>query len=863
MIIRRNSFAFRVFQAAICLLAAAVVLPARAQLGDQSDSAGVKQTPRVSADKIPPAPPLEPDKALASFALQPGFRIELVASEPLVHDPICIRFDTRGRIWVVEMSGYMPNPDGIGEDQPVGKIAVLEDTDGDGKMDKRTEFLTGLVMPGAIALATGGVLVGAPPHLWFCRDTDGDLKCDTKMELARDFSVAGNPQHTPNGLVWALDNWIYTAGWPFRLKRLATGEWQREPTVPRGQYGLSQDDAGRLVYNSNEDQFRIDLISSHYLQRNSHYRTGAGLNVDPIKDQTTWPARVNPAVNRGYRAGILRDDGTLAHFTAACSPLIYRGNQFPDEFYGNAFVCEPAGNLIKRNILWEENGTLHGKQAYSHAEFLTSTDERFRPVSLANAPDGSLYIVDFYHGLLEHRISLTSYLRHQTEARSLDKPTGMGRIYRVVHTGRPLQTLPTFSRSNRESWVQLLNHPNGWVRETVQRLLVESRPATTVAPLRKLATEGTNAWSRLHALWTLDGMAELDEASVLANLDAKNSKVRVAAVRLSENFLRGEEASQFIERLSGMAQREKSADVRLQLALTLGQTTDAIAEKAMIQMARAPGGGEELTDALLSGLYNRERPILEGILKDLSWPKDEEDARRFIAGLAHCIVASRNAANVEVLLQSAADSTGPIRTALLQGAAEAAPSIIRSASRGPIRLGGEPFAWRMLKASDLPGDAKRVATIERAISWPGLPNYVAPPIVVALNAAQQSRFSKGQELFAATCAGCHQTDGQGLAGLAPPLADSEWVLGSEQRLARIVLLGVHGPLNVNGRTFDLEMPSMANLFNDDQIAGILTYVRRAWDHTAMPVEPATIKSIRLQLGKRTESWTEAELKAVP
>src|SRR5438309_406138 len=253
----------------IFFLATLVGLNLWAQQGDKGSET---QTPRVPRELIPPAPPLPPERALKSFQIQPGFRIELVAAEPLVHDPIQIAFDPDGRLWVLEMRGYMPR-----------------------------------------------------------------------------FRDAG-------------------------------GAWQREATIFRGQWGISQDDFGRLFYNSNEDPLRADFVPSQYLGRNRHYHSVAGANAQLYDDKAVWPARVNPGVNRGYRTGQLRPDGTLATFTAACAPLVYRGDNFPDEFHGNVFVCEPAGNLIKRYILQEQGVRLKAKKACGEAGFLASTEERWRPV---------------------------------------------------------------------------------------------------------------------------------------------------------------------------------------------------------------------------------------------------------------------------------------------------------------------------------------------------------------------------------------------------------------------------------------------------------------------------------------------------
>src|SRR5262249_3755514 len=279
----------------------------------------------------------------------------------------------------------------------------------------------------------------------------GDGRADEKIEVASDYATTADPklgskanvEHSASGLLRALDNWIYSASYTVRFRNVA-GQWEREPTSNRGQWGITQDDFGRPFFNSNEAQLRADYIPAHYLNRRPEAKF-SGLNARVASDQSVFPARVSPGVNRGYREKILRPDGTLAAFTSACAPCIYRGDNFPPEFYGNAFVCEPAGNLIKLNWLMEKDGVVTAQQAYTNAEFLASTDERFRPVNCYTGPDGALYIVDMYHGVIQHHLYVTSYLRKQMLERGLETPLHQGRIYRVVHEGKPRGPRPHLS----------------------------------------------------------------------------------------------------------------------------------------------------------------------------------------------------------------------------------------------------------------------------------------------------------------------------------------------------------------------------------------------------------------------------------
>jgi len=720
--------------------------PASAQQGDKE---GEEQRSRVPKELIPPAPPLSPEESMRAMKLPDGFRVECVASEPMVDTPVAMTFDPDGRIWVVEMAGLMPNVEGRGEQDIPGRIAVLEDTDGDGRMDRRSVFLDGLIMPRAIGLAGDGVLVGEPPHLWFCRDTDGDGKADEKTEVASDYGSQANPEHTANGLVWAMDNWYYNLYHTYRY-RLREGRWERQPIANRVQWGLAQDNLGRLFFTSNSDQLRADLFPSHYAANQPKAKL-AGLNHRLVADQTVWPIRVNPGVNRGYREGTLRPDGRLAKFTAACGTGIYRGHLFPSEYDNNVFVCEPSGNLIRRNVLAEKDGIASGENPHGEAEFLASTDERFRPVNTYTGPDGALYIVDVYHGILQHRIYLTTYLRGQIEDRGLDKPLHMGRIYRIVPEGSKPDTTPRLSQASPEQWVRYLAHPNGWVRDTAQRLIVERGKADLAGALGRMARGHENPLARLHALWALEGLQAADGKPLQAALEDPHPKIRRAALRVAEETLRvvGEEHAALKQQVLALA-TDPETEVRMQLALSLGTIT-----------------------------YG---PDIKQTLAALSEPTQPKAAR-----------------------EAAAFSLE------LREPSKAAPEVAK---------------------------------------------------VKPLSKEHQAWFDLGKEVFEITCIACHQAHGLGQEGLAPPLVDSEWVGYSAERLARIVLHGLRGPIEVKGQTYEIDMPSLAVL-SDEQIANVLTYIRHQWGHDYDPIPPEAVKQVREATANREESWTAEELLKIP
>lgn len=787
---------------------------------------------------LPPPVPLKPDEALKAFTIEKDYRIELVAAEPLVEAPIAMSWDDQGRLYVVEMRGYMQDVAGARDQEPRGRIKLLTDTDGDGRMDKADVFLDGLILPRAVMAVNGGALVGAPPQLLFCKDTNGDGVADVKEVIAEDFgSRTGQPEHMVNSPVWAMDNSVWFAGWGTRL-RLRAGTWTRDAGLGRGQYGLCQDDTGRLYFNYNSDLLRCDLLPADAYARHPLLRGEAGINVRLLKDQSVWPAHPTPGVNRGYEAKMLRADGSLVSATGTCGALIYRGDLLPCR--RNAFIPEPCGNLVKRAVLTEKDGVITAENATPGREFLTSTDERFRPVVAADGPDGALYIADMYRGVIQHSGFLTHYLVANIEARKLLPPLDCGRIWRVLpeKAERPAALKIPAVAAER---ITLLGHPNGWVRDTAQRLLVESGDAAAAKELAaRFLLAKTDALTRLHTLWTLEGLNALTPEVMSSAFQNSDARVRAAAVRMA--------GREFAPNLLALT-AEPDALVRAHLAIKLGALNLPDADTALAKLLAA-GVSPLVNEAALTGLRGREAPFA-ALLAAQSGAEKSSDTFQSLASL---VSAANKAAPIQELLTLAAAraKNAPIQTALIRGLTSQADS------KKPklAWLDAEPPALVSLRST------KQFPALDARIAWPGKPGAPEPPKVVPFTPAQTALAEKGRTIYSTLCAACHQPHGFGLDGLAPPLVDSEWLVGKADIPARIILHGMAGPVKVGARTWNMAMPPLPHL-TDEDVAGVLTYLRREWEHTASAVEPAEVADLRANFKDRVLPWTAAELKSSP
>ena len=829
------------------------------------------------------APVLSPREELKTFQIADGFRVELVACEPMVQDPVAMTFDDSGRLWVVEMRGFMPDVDGRGEKKPVGRVSVLEDVDGDGRMDRGKVFADGLVLPRAIALARGGALVGDQQRLWFFRDTDGDGRADEKTLVddnyasltgvrrgvdaagpVRNTVYAPNPEHSANGLLPAIDNWLYNAKSATRY-RFRDGKWVKETTELRGQWGISQDDFGRLYYNYNWSQLHGDLVPPGYLLRNPHHRSATGANVAFTSDQRVNPIRETRAINRGYRPGVLDERGRARDVTSACAPLVYRGGWFGDEFAGNVFVCDPALNLVKRNLVTEDGLTVAARNAYPDREFLASTDERFRPVWLANGPEGAVYVADMYRGFIQHGTYATPYLRQETLKRGLDKPINLGRIWRIVPTERGNSPRVSLAGADTTELVGALGHPNGWVRDTAQRLLTERAEPTAAPSLIELALRGTMPTARAHALWVLEALGAVDPDALLPALDDPHPKVQTSAIRVLESLARQQSTrrrfGEVLRRLSDSPRPE----IRLQALLSSAAASDDDRVAIALAFVRSDGDQALTPDAVVSSLGGLESTFLA-----MSWEHHDGSTHPnpgkvvVTEMLAAAIVRAGRAGELEALfdrLDVAPAQFARRHDAVLSGIVSAAGQGGKTQAR--MKLARAPAI--MGRISDFPEGLTRTRLTRAAalFDWPGHSTAAATQSTRQRTDAEQALFSQGRTLYLQTCAACHGPEGEGLKPLGPPLAGSEWVTGPPARLARIVLHGLEGPVRVNGREYRppevLEsMPSLVGLTNL-QYAAVLTYVRADWGHDAPAVMPEDIRAVLKANAGRTTPWDEASL----
>jgi mono/diheme cytochrome c family protein len=477
---------------------------------------------------------LSPADQAKTFVLPPGYRMELVVSDPIIREPVVAAFDGDGKMYVAEMRTYMQNIEGLNQHTNLGCVSLHWSSKRNGVYDRHTVFADKLILPRMILPVADGVLINETDtwDIWLYRDRNGDGVSDEKIRVHNGGARGGNLEHQPSGLVWNLDNWMYMTLTGYRLQLDGTNMISDSTPSNGGQWGMSQDDYGKIwVVNASGEMGPLNF--------QQHFIYGRFT----IKDELTpgykevWPLVGIPDV-QGGEIRFRKDDKTLNHTTAASGTEIFRGDRLPADLRGDFLFAEPVGRLIRRSEVVVKDGVTYLHNTYDKSEFIRSSDPNFRPVNLANGPDGTLYIVDMYRGIIQEGewVREDSYLRKVVLQYGLEKNFGRGRIWRLVHEDHEPAKLPKLQNAKPSSLVKYLEHPNGWYRDTAQKLIVLRKDKKVVPSLRKIAESHTDHLARIHAIWTLEGLGAADSSFLRERMLDEHPQVRIAAIRASETL---------------------------------------------------------------------------------------------------------------------------------------------------------------------------------------------------------------------------------------------------------------------------------------------------------------------------------------
>ena len=514
-----------------------------------------------------PVPYLTASEQLAHFKLPTGYRLELVVSDPVIKEPVAAAFDGNGRMYVAEMRAFMQDLEGTNQRSRTGRISLHWSSDGNRVFDRHSVFIDGLVLPRMILPFGDGLLVGETDSndLYLYHDTDRDGVADKKELWYAGGPRGGNLEHQPSGLVWCLDNWIYTSYNAHRLRWNGSGRKPlKEPTAPNGgQWGLSQDNHGKPWFIGGAERGPLNFQQPIlYGAFNTDGQTGPTFSE-------VWPL-VGLADVQGGVKRFRPEDKTLNYFTSPCGIDIVRGDRLPSDLSGDLLMCEPVGRLIRRAKIDTRDGLTYLRNAHEKSEFIRSTDPNFRPVNLTTAPDGTVYIVDMYRGVVQEAVAIGkgSYLRKVVKQHGLEKNVGRGRIWRLVHESARPGPSPHMLDETPEQLVAHLEHPNGWWRDTAQKLLIlrgSASPANEAA-LQQMARTSKNYLARLHALWTLEGLAAADPSLIRDKLKDEHAQIRIAAIRVSETLIKNGDRTLHSE--VQKMRRDPNPDVVIQAMMT-------------------------------------------------------------------------------------------------------------------------------------------------------------------------------------------------------------------------------------------------------------------------------------------------------
>src|SRR4051812_15966468 len=682
--------------------------------------------PTVDASALPRTPAVEPKDALGTFQVKPRFHLELAASEPLVVDPIAMCFDENGRLFVIEMRDYSER-----REERLGRIRVLEDMDGDGRYDKSTIYAEDLPWPTALFYYNGSLFVGCTPDILLLKDTDGDGKADQRQVVYTGFAAGVarlNVQGLINNFQWGLDNRIHGATglngakvtstqFPGKTIDLRGRDFSFDPRnlsdfTPEsggGQHGLSFDNEGHKYICHNSDHIRLVMYEDRYANRNPWFNMppavisiavdGPAAEVYRLSPDEPWRVLRTQWRVSGKVSGPVEGGGRASgYFTSAAGITIYRGNAFPAEYVGDAFIADVGSNLIHRKKIKPDGVGFKAQRAAGEekVEFIASKDLWFRPVQFANTPDGTLFVADMYREVIEHPWSIPESIKKHLD---LNSGNDRGRIYRIAPDGFKQPAPPRLGTATSGQLVELLAHPNGWHRDTAARLLYERHDRTVIADLEALGKSSRSSLGRLHAFYALKGLGALNLKGLQGALTDPDVTVRENGLKLLEaNASSGARESKQLWPLFEKLAADPSVRVRYQLAFTLGAYDNEEVTPVLTSIIRRDPADSWIQAAVMSSIGSRASEMLAQVSSENKFLQSA-GGQEFLSRLVFQVGAAHQSEQVR---KSAEFLTRDLEPRLLF-------ALVRSLSDGLAR-GGSSLAKSQIDLIPVLKRAEAIAT---------------------------------------------------------------------------------------------------------------------------------------------------------
>lgn len=786
-----------------------------------------------------------PEEGRNLISVPSGFELQLALADPIIRNPVAISWDGNARMYVIEMRGFLEE-----DDSQTSRVSLHEDTDGDGWYDVHSVFLDQLAEPCAILPIGQGVLIGDPPNIWYCEDTDGDGKADSREVVTSEFSRnTVDVTAMPNSFLWGIDNRIEVSRHDRRY-RFKDGILSGESVVPLGHWGLTRNDEGQLFFSSSEAPC-VSLYLSRCSASLNPATADSRIVGNPVKAKArfgeVWP-------------GVSGKNGNPKSkpFSSPCGLCLFRGDRLGDA-RGDLFICDPVHGIVRRaRINRLDTGQLELTNVYeeSKGEFLRSPDSNFRPVNAQTGPDGCLYVVDMYRG----NIGEDKPPMEESEEANLSH----GRIYRVIRSGLDRGVPPRLLDASSQELVASLNYPNGWRRDMAQNLLV-TRGDKKAASELEVAVQWENPLARLHALWALHGLGVIKLDHVRRSLFDKDPRVRRGAIRMAEKFLTSNESPSLLDELISLAD-DPDPSVITQLILSLGYSDDPKAGRAIREILGENLKRRNVIASMVSMRGKRTKDlfaILDTIeRKGKSVPANRAANYRRLA--AQGLLSSFSGESIEGFF-SVIDQLEPkqgeellklLKKNLLPGSPGEPNRPLELLSK-PTFLEGQPEAYQ-----------KILDQVSFRFTWPGKDTFGREFITrrEPLTGQENARYERGELIYTNTCSTCHGKHGRWedertgeLRVIPPHLVESPILEGDRDSAIKALLHGIWDGSGEESSPFPHEWSGQT----DEWFASILTYIRAAWGNSGSTITPEDVVRIRNEHTDRSEPWSRSELIQTP